>query len=168
MASENNYRVILGNSNKEINKEYDYLNMLKQRQVDGMILLSAQINPKTLNELAKDYAIVLASEYDNALNISMVTIDNIESSQRVTEHLIQLGHTKIAYISGPLPHIISKDRLEGYKLALFQRGLEIEEELIREGEYNLESGFEQTTALMRSKKVYSYRCRERYDGNRCD
>ncbi|CAM3929008.1 transcriptional regulator family protein [Lederbergia lenta] len=154
-ASKNNFRVILGNSNKDINKEYDFLNVLKQRQVDGMILLSAQMDSDTLNELVKEYSVVIASEYKESVNAAMVTIDNIKSGIMATRHLLRLGHKQVAHISGPLSNYLSKDRFKGYKQAIIQQGLEVDSDLIKEGAFTLESGFDQTIALLNSNKPFS-------------
>ncbi|MBS4204320.1 LacI family DNA-binding transcriptional regulator [Lederbergia citrea] len=154
-ASQNNYRVIFGNTGKVVAKEYDYLNVLKQRQVDGMILLTCEIDIVTLNQIASEYSVVMVNEFYENLNMPIVSIDNRESGRMATEHLIKLGHKKIAHISGPITHYQARERFSGYKKALTQEGLELNNELIVEGKYTLESGYENMMKILIPKKDFT-------------
>jgi LacI family repressor for deo operon, udp, cdd, tsx, nupC, and nupG len=140
-AARNGYRVLLGNTNKSVENEYGLIDLLKQKQTDGMILFSARMDPKTLVNLSEEYPIVLTTAYIDGLKVPTVSIDNISSSRNAVEHLIKLGHTRIAHISGPLEFNGSRDRYKGYQQALLQNDLMIDSMLVQEGDFTLESGY---------------------------
>ncbi|MDN4071795.1 LacI family DNA-binding transcriptional regulator [Fictibacillus terranigra] len=151
-AGENGYRVLLANTNKQVEREYEYLDHLKQRQVDGMILLSARMDKNVLTEVMKQFPVVLTADYLEGVAIPTVTIDNVSSARTATEHLINMGHSRIAHITGPLHLLVSQDRLKGYRQALLQNGLAFDNILIQEGDFSHESGYNQMTKLMALEK----------------
>ncbi|MGG1575033.1 LacI family DNA-binding transcriptional regulator [Fictibacillus sp. NRS-1165] len=151
-AGENGYRVLLANTNKQVEKEYEYLDHLKQRQVDGMILLSARMDKNVLAEVMEQFPVVLTADYLEGVAIPTVTIDNVSSARTATEHLINMGHSRIAHITGPLHLLVSQDRLKGYRQALLQNGLAFDNILIQEGDFSHESGYNQMTKLMALEK----------------
>lgn len=147
-AGMHGYRVILANTNRQVEKEYEYLDHLRQRQADGMILLSARMDKGVLSEVMKQYPVVLTADYLEGIPIPTVTIDNVSSGRTATEHLIKLGHSRIAHITGPLHLLVSQDRLKGYRQALLQNDLDVDNILIQEGDFSHESGYNQMTKLL--------------------
>ncbi|WP_431801258.1 LacI family DNA-binding transcriptional regulator [Halobacillus andaensis] len=147
-ASRNGYRVLLRNSNNQIDSEYGSIEHMKQRQVDGMILLSPKLDEDTLLDINKKYPIVLATAHLDVTKIPVVSIDNVNSSKKATEHLISLGHRRIAHVAGPLHSLISKYRFKGYRQAMKENGIDFDTNLIREGEFTFESGYEQMLQLL--------------------
>lgn len=112
-AVENGYQVILGDTENDIEREKEYIDLLYKKQADGALLLTARMNRESLEKLSNQFPIVLACEYVDGLDIPTVSIDNVSSARKVTEHLIKLGHTRIAHITGPMNIILSRDRLGG-------------------------------------------------------
>lgn len=147
-AGKHGYRVLLANTNKQVEKEYEYLDHLKQRQVDGMILLSARMDKDVLQEVLEEYPVVLTADYLEGVAIPTVTIDNVSSARTATEHLINLGHQRIAHITGPIHLLVSQDRLKGYRQALLQNELDVDNILIQEGDFSHESGYNQMNKLL--------------------
>ncbi|GAE27342.1 transcriptional regulator [Halalkalibacter wakoensis JCM 9140] len=148
VALKNGYQVILGDTENDVERENSYIDLLLQKQVDGMVLLTAKIDKNKLEELSNEFPLVLACEYVDGLNVPTVSIDNISSARKATEHLIQLGHTKIAHITGPMSVILSRDRLKGYKQAMISHDLEIEPSYIQEADRTFESSYNQTLKLL--------------------
>jgi LacI family transcriptional regulator len=72
--------------------------------------------------------------------VHYVDADNVNGARMAVEHLIRLGHRRIATITGPLAMIAGQDRLTGYRQALQARGIPVEEELIVEGDFTEASG----------------------------
>ena len=142
-AAKNSYRVLLRNTNRDVENEYQALDHLKQHQVDGVIMLSERIDKDTLEAIYKEYPIVLASAYIDGLKVPAVSIDNISSSREATEHLINLGHKRIAHITGPMYSSITLDRLKGYQQALYLNHLKVDSILVQEGDFTFESGYNQ-------------------------
>ncbi|WEG11844.1 LacI family DNA-binding transcriptional regulator [Pullulanibacillus sp. KACC 23026] len=142
LAGEYGYRVLLANSNGHKEKSMSYLDHLKQKQVDGVILLTSELGEALLADIAKEYPIVLTSEFIPGSIIPTVSIDNVRSGQQATEHLIQLGHQRIAHLTGPLEGLLSQGRLAGYKEALERHGIPYDQGLVQEGDFSFESGSE--------------------------
>ena len=148
VADENGYQVLLGDTINKPEHEIAFLDILRQKKADGMILLTARSNREFLEQLAKEYPIVLACEYIEGAEIPTVSIDNISSARKITEHLIQLNHERIATITGPLHVVLGRDRLKGFQQAMKQNGLQIEPCLVQEGDFTLESGCNQMLKLL--------------------
>ncbi|AKM19333.1 HTH-type transcriptional repressor CytR [Geobacillus sp. 12AMOR1] len=152
VALKHGYQVLLGDTQNDVRLEEQYLNLLPQRQVDGMIFLTARIRKELMEEMARQFPIVLACEYLEGADIPTVSIDNISSARKATEHLIRLGHCRIAHLSGPMNIILSRDRLRGYQQALAQHELEADAALVQEGDFTYESGYNLTLKLLALEK----------------
>ncbi len=148
IAVTSGYQVILGDTENSVEREEEYINLLYQKQADGLILLTARLNKKKLEELSGQFPLVLACEYMDGLNVPTVSIDNISSARKATEHLIKLGHTKVAHITGPISIVLSRDRLKGYKQAMVSHELEIDSAYIQEGDQTFDSGYNQMLKLL--------------------
>jgi len=113
-----------------------------------MILLTARMDKDRIEQVSRQFPTVLACEYIDGLDISTVSIDNISGARKITEHLISLGHTKIAHITGPMNVILSRDRLKGYRQAMIGHDLPVDSAFIQEGDFSLESGYHQMIRLL--------------------
>lgn len=147
-AVSRNYQVVLGDSENNLEREKQYVDLLYQKQVDGVILLTAKLPKEMLEQLASEFPIVLACEYYDGIDVPTVSIDNIGSARKATEHLVHLGHKRIGHISGPAGIILSRDRLQGYKEALQNNGLLVDEAYIAEGPLTIESGYRRMKMLL--------------------
>ncbi len=152
-AARHGYRVLLGNTNRKVENEYDLVELLKQKQTDGMILLSERMDSNYIKSLSEEYPLVLATAYIEGLRVPSVSIDNVSSSREAVEHLIRLGHKEIAHITGPLHFAISRSRYQGYKQALMQNNIEVRNMLVQEGDFTFESGYNQMLKLMAIEKT---------------
>ncbi|MFC3886560.1 LacI family DNA-binding transcriptional regulator [Bacillus songklensis] len=141
VAVANGYQVLLVDAGNDVERENGYLNILRQRKADGLVLLTARMKSKIIEEMALEYPVVLACEYIEGSNIPTVSIDNVSGARKATEHLINLGHKRIGFISGPLDGVLGKDRLKGYCQAMAQHNLTVEPILVQEGDFSYESGF---------------------------
>jgi len=148
VASKNGYKVLLCDTANSIDKEMEYINLLHQKQVDGMILLTARIDKEKLLSLADQFPVVLACEYVDVVKIPTVSINNVSSARRITEHLITLGHQNIAHITGCIEGIVSRDRVEGYMQALSLHNINFNEAYVVEGDATIQSGYNQMKNLL--------------------
>jgi LacI family repressor for deo operon, udp, cdd, tsx, nupC, and nupG len=148
IARSNGYRVLLGDTGNDITIEHEYLKALYEKHADGLVLLTARMDRNTIESLTEKYPVVLACEYLEGSNVPTVSIDNISAARKATEHLIKLGHKRLAHITGPMNVILSRDRLEGYKQAMKTYGLEIDPLLITEGDFYYETGYDLMLKLM--------------------
>jgi LacI family repressor for deo operon, udp, cdd, tsx, nupC, and nupG len=149
VAMENNYKILLGDTKNDVDLEKEYLRNLDQKYADGVITLTARTDPALIEEISKRHNIVLACEYFDKNIIPTVSIDNVEGAYKATNHLIRMGHKRIAHISGPEDVILTQDRLKGYKKALKANNLKYYKKLIKEGDFSYQSGFENMSELIK-------------------
>jgi LacI family transcriptional regulator, repressor for deo operon, udp, cdd, tsx, nupC, and nupG len=147
-ASYYGYKVLLGDTGNNLDKERQFIDFLFQKQVDGIILLTARLDISNLQQISAQFPMVLACEYLDGLEVPMVSIDNVSSARKMTEHLIQLGHIRIAHITGPMDVVLSRDRLRGFQQAMMIHELTIPPAYIQEGNYGLKSGYSQMIKLL--------------------
>ncbi|WP_111571418.1 LacI family DNA-binding transcriptional regulator [Halanaerobium saccharolyticum] len=142
-ARERGFALIYGDSDGELEKEQSYLNIMKQKKIDGIILITTNYYNDLLS-IVKNYKIpvVFASGYINDPEISCVTVDNVAAAYDVVEYLCQVGHQDIAFIKGPdLDLLASQERLRGVKLALRLSDIEYDPKRFIEGDFTFESGY---------------------------
>lgn len=135
------YSVLMGNTENDSDREVEYFDMLRDGHADGMILMTGKL-PEREGFLASiaDAPIVVALEAIENAGFPHVLIDNEGAAQNAVEHLIGLGHRRIAHISGPVPEIMSIHRRDGYRKALAAAGLPIPDGYEPVGDYLLHTG----------------------------
>lgn len=111
------YDLILYNVDKLEKKEEILKRTIRERKVDGVLLISLPISNKLVTTFREsNLPIVLVDSYHDALD--SITIENKEGAFIATEHLITLGHKRIGMINGCLSSVPAINRLEGFKAAL--------------------------------------------------
>ena len=142
-AAENDYRTILCNTDEDPAKEANYLNLLVGRRVDGVIVAPATREKKRLALLKQQQVpCVLIDRRVDGFKADLVYGDSRTGARLLVEHLIGLGHQRIALINGPSTISSAQDRAEGYREALEQHGLGAEAGLVFQGEFKLVSGYQ--------------------------
>jgi LacI family transcriptional regulator len=155
VLNENDYTMILCDTDENEAKEEQYINMLLQKQVDGIILATVSKHYKSLNQFLKSGKPVIFFDNLPDINISYdaVLIDNVKASSLAVEHLIKLGHRKIGIIVGKQNETTGFERLNGYKKSISENGMEIEDRLICIGDFKENSGFECMQRLLENKDM---------------
>ena len=151
-AQEHGYSVIFFNTDNHLEREKKAVELFKSKQVDGLIVSLSLGNEEILKELkASNYPVVQIDR--SVLNNSypLVSIDNKNSAYQIVEYMLKKGYRKIAHISGDLNTTTARERLEGYKKAISDYGIEINEDYIIEGDYTQHSGFEAVKKLLKLK-----------------
>jgi len=147
-AGASDYTVIYCNTDESEEKEENYVNLLAQRQVDGVLLVPSCGNVKTINFLlSNDINVVALDRRVAEVEIDSVRSDSENGAYQLIKLLIGLGHKRIAMITGPKDVSTSVDRVIGYQRALAEANLN-ENELVYYGMFNLESGYEFTKLVM--------------------
>jgi DNA-binding LacI/PurR family transcriptional regulator len=158
VAYREGFNLMLCDSNNEAEREERNIQLLEYNWVDG-IILDTIANPKK-NELYFDYLenriikqrkipiISIVKDFSVKRNESSVIIDNAEGGYLATKHLIDLGHKKIAHIIGNEDYIVSWKRLEGYKKALNENNIQVNESYILQGDFSAISGYNETKKLL--------------------
>lgn len=124
------YNVILCNIDEDVEIEKYYINKLKQNLVDGFIVCSMLKNSDHIRQLHnEDCPVVIVSRYYGD-NINAVIIDNYQAAYDATNYLIRTGNKRIGIILGHTELSIYGQRLEGYKDAIKNAGIEYDEQLV--------------------------------------
>ncbi len=149
-ANENGFAVIFGNTDENSVKEYTYLQTFMERRVDGLIMDAVFAQSKNLKSIIKrEIPLVLIDREIDDLQIDYVGSNNEKGAEDLVRYLIELGHRKIALISGSPEISVYRQRLKGYKAAQQKAGLSTDDKMILWGEKpDQESGFLLTRTLL--------------------
>lgn len=133
VASKHNYNLIFCSSDENPDKEIELINMLKERQVDGMIISTSQKNGNMFSRLKKEnYPFVLIDRKLPRLSTNFTGVDNYAGAYKATEQLIKNGYQKIALLKISPTHLSTiKDREKGYRKALQHNEIKVNNKLIR-------------------------------------
>lgn len=134
VAQERGYTIILCNSDEDPAKEAAYLRILAARRVDGLILAPAGVRHDYLVRLAQaHFPLVFLDREVPDLPMTSVMLENEIAARDGVCHLIRLGHRRIAMVAGR-PLITSTiDRIAGYRHALEEAGIPVDDRLIVSG-----------------------------------
>ncbi len=116
------------------------LQMVLERQGDGVIVVGSHIPDEQLRAVAEQVPMVVVARRVQGLEAQCVFIDNRDAAYRATRYLIGLGHTRIAHIRGTAGHPDANEREAGYCLALAEAGLPVNERLIVDAQFTEQSG----------------------------
>jgi len=141
-ASEQGYQLIVCQTRYSKEKELSYLNLLKTKQVDGVILASIQNKWDIIKHFLQYGPIILCNEDDENATVPTVFADQVYGAYIATKHLIELGHKKIAYCSRSSNSKVSRKRETGFLKAMFEHQLQCEENLIFRDTATIEDGKE--------------------------
>lgn len=151
------YNIILCNSDDNEKKERTYIQILKEKCVDGIIYTGVLSNSdKNLNVLY-DYNIpfvMMDRSIDNT-GVPVVYTDGETGMYNMIKYIISLGHKRIAYISGSRGSSPGDMRFKGYKKALNEENIDIDYSIIKEGNYKIKSGIECMTSLLNSGREFT-------------
>jgi LacI family transcriptional regulator len=145
-ANKQGYHIIIGNTDESPTKQEEYLVFLLKKQVDGFLLVPASV--RSLDTLHKRHTpfVVLDRRMPDA-QVDTVRGDSEGGTYALINHLLELGHKRIAVITGPEHVSTAVDRVAGYLRALQEAGLS-DAQQVYWGEYTQESGFELTRQLL--------------------
>lgn len=151
--SEKGYNVLLCSTESDVEKEKEYLNVLMGKRIDGLIISSSGTGDFHHYEdlLKANVPVVFLNRCPEHFPSNMVMTNNIKGSYMATEHLIKHGYKKIGIITGPMHFSTGRDRFIGYQRALDDYGIPFRNELVLEGLFNIESGYELTKKLFAAK-----------------
>lgn len=131
------------------------VDMLRARRVDGIILLDGRLNDAALRALAKALPVVVTGRALKAPNLHALQFDNFTGARLATEHLLQLGHQRIAFIAGDPAHPDALERERGYRAALEAAGLAFDPALVVPGLFNEAGGLAAAEHLLESRQRFS-------------
>ncbi|WP_108944268.1 LacI family DNA-binding transcriptional regulator [Shewanella halifaxensis] len=129
--------------------------LVKHNRLSGLVLtppLSEDpVILAALDEIEANYVRIIAGEKVDTNNGLAVLVNDRSGAISITQHLIDLGHNHIAFLSGDHEHASTKERLAGYKQALTNNQLSINDDFIIDGKYSFESGVQGAKDLLKQR-----------------
>lgn len=155
-CKDKGYELVIHPCNAKSDTICDELTQLvKHSRLAGLVLTPPlSEDPKVLKALSDidaNYVRIIAGEGGKEQDGLTILVNDKFGAVEITQHLIDLGHKEIAFLSGDLHHESTKERLLGYKQALTKNHLNLNEDYIIEGKYSFESGVEGANALIKQK-----------------
>jgi len=149
VAYDNNYSLLLCNTDENPAKEALYVRVLLAEKVAGVIISPTDENSTTCQVLIESgIPVVTMDRRLPRLAVDTVIVDNVQGAYQAVSHLINLGHRSIALIGGPAHITTGRERQEGYTKALKDHGLAIDEGMIKVGDFKQESGYQRARELL--------------------
>jgi LacI family transcriptional regulator len=148
-ANEENYSIILCNTDEDVAKQDKYVQLLLRRQVDGFLLVPASNTIDTIRLIQQQrVSLVILDRQLSGVSADIVRGNSESGAYELTRYLTGLGHRRIAILSGPETTSTSTQRVAGYKRALEDAHLKVDSELISYGKFYQDSGYERTMKLL--------------------
>lgn len=140
-AHKNNHSIIICNTDRRGLRTMEYLDVLRSKQVDGLIIVSEKITKEYVEMIndTKMQVVLISTYYDN--NMTFIKIDDEKASYDATNYLISKGHSNIAMIAGSKKDYIAGTlRVKGYLRALKENKITFRKENLVYGNFRFDSG----------------------------
>lgn len=153
VATENNYSVIIFNTDYDAEKERRALRFLKDGRVDGMIAyISNRVIDECISLVSQDYPLVILGHVIDEVKTAKIGCNNISSAYTITEYLINAGHRNIAHVAGHMQTKTAKQRMQGYKSALETYDIPVNPNWIVPTDYDERSAYENTYRFLQRER----------------
>ena len=152
---EEQYSIILCNSDDRFYQEQQSINILADRGVDGIIIILSSESFGSKNEeclvalLVTGKPVILADCFNEVVDFSTMEIDNRKGSALAVEHLVFLGHSRIVCITGPQGLKSNKERMAGFTITMRDHDIPLDDRLIFEGDFRYQSGYDGALKLLK-------------------
>jgi LacI family transcriptional regulator len=148
-ALQNHHLVTLSETRMDVARERGIIDALSGQRVGGIIISPHLPTPEHLQYLSSlKTPIVVIDHQIEGLKADFVGIDNQLALSMLTAHLLRLGHRRIGHIAGLSGLWTAEERKKGFRDTLLAGGIEPDEALIVDGQYNAEVAYDQTMRLM--------------------
>lgn len=149
------YRPLFVSGHWDAAIEMRCIEVLRSWRVDGIVILTGRLSDHALKTCAKTLPVVVTGRSMRASGLFSLHFDNVEGGRLATQHLIDLGHQRIAFISGEPEHPDAIERLDGYRAALKAAGLAWDPKLVVPGKFHEASGLAAVEQLIDSRQRFS-------------
>jgi len=139
-AAEHGYQLIICQTRHSPERELNYMNLLKTKQADGVILASIHNDWGKLKPFLDYGPIVLCNDFDENANVPSVMLNQTYGGYIATKHLLEQGHRRIAYCCGGIQSNVARGREEGFSKALAEYGLPFDEKYAFRTTFDVEDG----------------------------
>jgi LacI family transcriptional regulator len=147
-ANESKYYLMLSMVSQPLEEDF-YRRALRSQMLDGVVIVSSRVGDPLIPRLLQDHIpFVTIGRRLHHPDVSYVDADNVRGARMATEHLLQHGRRRVATITGPSNMVPGLDRREGYRAALREAGLPINENLVAEGDFTEAGGYAAVEQLL--------------------
>ena len=155
--SAHNYSMILADSHEDPLKEANYIKLMYQSQVDGLMLATVSDTFAWTDVYeSSDIPVIFFDNEPADLVCNKVVLNNIKATEIAVDHLVKLGHTRIALICGNTKESTAKYRRDGFMEAMKKHNLDVDQNLIKEGLYYLDAGYSSMEELILSREEHPF------------
>ncbi|NIA28885.1 MAG: substrate-binding domain-containing protein [Actinobacteria bacterium] len=148
-CEKKDYSFIICNTDEIQEKEINFIQMLKRRRIEGLVITPVQDSKDHFEELIEEnFPFVLASRYFDDFETNAVVTDDYNDVFKAVEYLIKLGHSRIGFIRGRKASSAIQDREKGYKGALAKYNMQIDQDLIVGNGCTIEGGYKATKEIL--------------------
>jgi DNA-binding LacI/PurR family transcriptional regulator len=148
-AVERGYDILIGSTNSEPERMQRCIRRIVERNVEGVAIMTFGIEQPLLDQLVgRSIPLVFIDVAPERPSISVLRIDYYRGILQGVQHLAKLGHSRIAFIAGPVHLHSAQSRLKAFELALEECRIPIERRLILEGHHTMEGGAAATERLL--------------------
>jgi LacI family transcriptional regulator len=143
------YSLLLCNTDENVERERTIVNLLLQKQVDGILMAPAtEWSDAPLMLRARRVPVVLIDRRIEAQDFDVVLVDNVNGSAQAAEYIVSLGHERIAMISGPLDTTPGRERYEGFLQGLRATGHDLDERYLEVADFREDGGYQAALRLL--------------------
>lgn len=148
-ATNMNYDVQIYTTNVSKQKEISYYRFCKERNIEGAVVQGISTDDPYFTELVNsNLPCVLIDICTDNQNVGFISIDNVKAAQEATNYLIGIGHRNIAMINGRPNAFVSQLREEGFRKALGEKNIEINENWIVSGDFSRSKAYNEAYKLL--------------------
>lgn len=142
------YSVIICSTDNKDERIEQYISMLKQKRVDGIMIGTGIENTDILRNLSSSMPIVVIGREVPGVPLHTVVADDWDGGRLAAEHLLSLGHRRLAILSENSSISSSRERVRGFMMKLKEEGLEITDDLVRLCKHRMEDGKREAAELL--------------------
>jgi DNA-binding LacI/PurR family transcriptional regulator len=153
-ASQKQYDLLLTSTDYLTTRMTACLRRMIERKVDGVAMMTSEMDLGLIKELSKrNVPIVFMDVGQMGPRMSHVSIDYGHGIREAVDHVVELGHRQVAFISGPLELHSARTRRQAFVEGMHQHGLTANRRMLREGTHTAEGGEKAMAELLRLSKA---------------
>lgn len=151
VCQSRDYAMLLWLNNVEQDSETYFKRILANRVMDGIVIIASvekEMGLVTALRHSQMPFVLVGRPYEGQQDAPYVTVDNVAAGKKAVQHLLSVGASRIAHITGDLGNVDAQDRYEGYRLALQEAGIKVDSNLIYRGLFTWQTGYDGMKALL--------------------
>jgi LacI family repressor for deo operon, udp, cdd, tsx, nupC, and nupG len=142
------YSLVIADTGNDPERELDHADFIQAGRVDGVLLLNGRLLSPHNAKRRHDVPTVSLCERIANSKLPLVETANREAARAMTERLLEQGHRRIGYVTGPPSNVLDHDRFSGYRDALAARGIAHDPALVQPGDFSIHAGEAAATAYL--------------------